>query len=73
MKSKQVNFRLDENLKNRVKAASERLGMDESTIIRECIRAFVEAVEDRGCLTFPLEITNEEERQFLQRLKNKKQ
>lgn len=58
MKTKEirVSVRISPALKKRLNDAVERSGVEEPTIIRQCVEAFCAHVEMHGRITFPLTI-----------------
>lgn len=59
MKAKEprISVRVSPELKGRVEAVVNSTGIDEATIVRNCLEAVCDEVEHNGALTFPLAIT----------------
>jgi hypothetical protein len=45
---------VDQDLKLRIESAVARTGVDEATLVRNCIEALCDHVERHGQITFPL-------------------
>lgn len=52
-KTAQFNVRMDELLREKFASACDVTGDDEATIVRACVKAFVDAVERDGQITKP--------------------
>lgn len=55
-KEPRISVRVDASLKSRLEAVVKETGIDEATIVRNCIEALCEHVERVGTLTFPIEV-----------------
>lgn len=56
MKTKTFSVRLEPALRDRLQKASDKTGVEEATIVRECLRAILDHVDEVGCLTFPISV-----------------
>jgi predicted DNA-binding protein len=56
MKTKTYSFRLEDSVRSKLSEVSKQTGVEESTIVRECVRAVVEHVEEVGSITFPINV-----------------
>lgn len=56
-KEKRLSVRIDARLKQRLEDAESRTGIDEATIIRQCLIAFCDHVETHGRVVFPLSLS----------------
>ena len=55
-RSNQINVRLDNELKAKFEATCEQVRIEPATVIRACIEAFVEEVQEKGEIRMPLAI-----------------
>ena len=55
-KEKRLSVRVDDKLKSRLEEAERVTGVDEATIVRQCLSAFCDHVERNGRVVFPLTI-----------------
>lgn len=53
-KEARIAVRVTEQLKSRLAAAGEKTGVDEADLIRWCIEALLDYVEENGEITLPL-------------------
>lgn len=67
-KTAKVNARIDSELKGRVSTILHELGLSES----EAIRAFYKQIEHQKGLPFDVKIPNEETRQAMQRVRDRR-
>ncbi len=58
MKAKEprVSVRVDAALKARIEAVSTQTGIDEATLVRNCLEAICDHVDKTGRLTFSIEL-----------------
>lgn len=58
MKAKEprISVRVSPELKKRIETVTENTGVDEATIVRNCLEAVCDSVEACGTLIFPLEL-----------------
>lgn len=55
-KEPRVSVRVDAALKARIEAVSTQTGIDEATLVRNCLEAICDHVDKTGRLTFPIEL-----------------
>lgn len=55
-KESRLSVRVDKTLKDRLAQSAKDTGVDEATIVRQCLIAFCDHVEMHGRVTFPLSI-----------------
>ena len=68
-KEYRVSVRVSDELKVRLEKAAQQTGIDETTIVRNCIDAFCESAEQNGNVSFPLKIVPQGEVKY--RIKKK--
>jgi antitoxin component of RelBE/YafQ-DinJ toxin-antitoxin module len=58
MKAKEtrISVRIDPELKERLERAIDQTGVDESSVVRQCLEAFCELVEQNGRVSFPIKL-----------------
>lgn len=56
MKEYRISARVPEELKKRLERVEKLIGIDQAIIIRKCVEALIEYVEEHGEITFPLEM-----------------
>lgn len=55
-KEPRISVRVDQDLKARIDAITARTGIDEATLVRNCIEALCAHVERTGQISFPLAV-----------------
>lgn len=55
-KEPRISVRVDAAMKARIDAITERTGIDEATLVRNCLEALCAHVERTGQISFPLAI-----------------
>ena len=56
-KDARISVRVDPALKDRIDAVCQQTGVDEPTLVRNCVEALCDYVEETGSITFPLKIS----------------
>lgn len=58
MKAKEarISVRVDPALKARIDSVCQQTGVDEPTLVRNCVEALCDYVEETGSVTFPLKV-----------------
>lgn len=57
-KEPRISVRVDSSLKQRIESAVQRTGVDEATMVRNCIEALCDHIERHGHITFPLSLND---------------
>lgn len=61
-KEPRISVRVDAQLKSRIEAVVAGTGIDEATLVRNCLEALCDYVEQTGSITFPLQVTPREKK-----------
>ena len=57
LKEPRISVRINSALKVRLEAVTKHTGIDEATIVRNCVEAICDHFEETGQITFPLAVT----------------
>ena len=55
-KEPRISVRVNADLKQRIESITERTGVDEATLVRNCLEALCDHVERHGQISFPMSI-----------------
>ncbi len=55
-KEPRVSVRVSKDLKKRLEQVSGKTGIDEATLVRNCLEALINHIETEGEITFPLAV-----------------
>jgi predicted DNA-binding protein len=55
-KEPRISVRVAAELKSRIEAITAKTGLDEASLVRNCIEALCDHVEKTGQISFPLEV-----------------
>lgn len=62
MKDIRISVRVSQEIKERLENAEKATGIDEATLVRQCVLALLDEIESKGQITFPLEISPKRKR-----------